>query len=197
MTAAGSAQTTATPASRASPRRRQATPSGVSVEAAGRPYSAPGAQGYRTPGKPRQRIASHAGHSRSSAGHNGGHRKPIPLIAKGFSASLNPLRRECRSVPSVPVCSCAHFLAQIAHETAGAACTRHSLHPLIEGDRFAKTRTQCAAGARIHTWSRRDQIFRDGAPNMGLTNHPREGMPCSLSDRSFGHVGHAHVKIHS
>jgi hypothetical protein len=29
------------------------------------------------------------------------------------------------------------LLVLIAHETAGAACTRHSLHPLIEGDRLA------------------------------------------------------------
>jgi len=48
------------------------------------------------------------------------------------------LRRECRSVPTVPVCSCAHFYAYIAHETAGAACTRHSLHPPFSegGDKF-------------------------------------------------------------
>src|SRR5260221_7499343 len=33
-----------------------------------------------------------------------------------------------------PVCSCAHPLS-IAHETAGAACTRHSLRPLVfEGE---------------------------------------------------------------
>ena len=30
-----------------------------------------------------------------------------------------------------PVCSCAHPLLSIAHETAGAASTRHSLHPLV------------------------------------------------------------------
>ena len=29
-----------------------------------------------------------------------------------------------------PVCSCAHFLVHIAHETAGAARIRHSLRPL-------------------------------------------------------------------
>ena len=28
-----------------------------------------------------------------------------------------------------PVCSCAHFFVHIAHETAGAARTRSSLHP--------------------------------------------------------------------
>src|SRR5450755_537419 len=30
-----------------------------------------------------------------------------------------------------PVCSCAHLLVHIAHETAGAARIRHSLRPLI------------------------------------------------------------------
>jgi len=36
-----------------------------------------------------------------------------------------------------PVCSCAHFLVHLAHETAGAARTRHSLRPLIfEGDLY-------------------------------------------------------------
>ncbi|MBN8989356.1 MAG: hypothetical protein J0H42_13995, partial [Rhizobiales bacterium] len=31
-----------------------------------------------------------------------------------------------------PVCSCAHFLVHIAHETAGAARIRHSLRPPFE-----------------------------------------------------------------
>src|SRR5664279_4489277 len=30
-----------------------------------------------------------------------------------------------------PVCSCAHFFVHLAHEIAGAACTRHSLRPLF------------------------------------------------------------------
>jgi len=39
----------------------------------------------------------------------------------------------------------------IAHETAGAARTRHSLHPLIdEGHVMAKTRAHRAAGMRNH-----------------------------------------------
>jgi len=39
-----------------------------------------------------------------------------------------------------PVCLCAQFLVQIAHETAGAARTRLSLRPLISegGKRKAK-----------------------------------------------------------
>ena len=36
-----------------------------------------------------------------------------------------------RNAPTVPVCSCACSYAHIARETAGAACTRHSLLPLI------------------------------------------------------------------
>jgi hypothetical protein len=40
--------------------RQAAHPGQVGVEAAGRPYSAPGAQGGRTPGKPRQRTATHS-----------------------------------------------------------------------------------------------------------------------------------------
>src|SRR5262245_1160806 len=40
-------------------------------------------------------------------------------IARGMSDCLR-----------CPVCSCAAFLAQFAHETAGAARTRHSLRPL-------------------------------------------------------------------
>src|SRR4051794_24620669 len=37
-----------------------------------------------------------------------------------------------------PVCSCAAFLAQFAHEIAGAARIRHSLRPLFEeGGKFS------------------------------------------------------------
>src|SRR5438552_6346364 len=32
-----------------------------------------------------------------------------------------------------PVCSCAPTVQFLAHETAGAACTRHSLRPLFRG----------------------------------------------------------------
>src|SRR5215204_309120 len=32
-----------------------------------------------------------------------------------------------------PVCSCAPNAQLLAHETAGAACTRHSLRPLFRG----------------------------------------------------------------
>jgi hypothetical protein len=44
------------------------------------------------------------------------------------------LRREGRMFSAEPVCSCALFaLRKLAHETAGAARTRLSLRPLLEG----------------------------------------------------------------
>src|SRR6266702_2183445 len=46
---------------------------------------------------------------------------------------IHPLRGEGRSVSAEPVCSCAHFLVHIAHETAGAACTRSYLRPCFRG----------------------------------------------------------------
>jgi hypothetical protein len=54
------------------------------------------------------------------------------------------LRRECRIAPPVPVCSCAFFYVQFAHEIAGAACTRCSLRPLIfEGNFLHNSGASC------------------------------------------------------
>src|SRR4029453_11111782 len=54
--------------------------------------------------------------------HRGEHDISRKAIAQGMS--------ECfRS----PVCSCAPNAQFLAHETAGAACTRHSLRPLVRG----------------------------------------------------------------
>src|SRR6478735_5769244 len=55
------------------------------------------------------------------AGHRGDH-----------EVSRKPSRRESRIASAKPVCSCALFFAQIAHETAGAARTRLSLRPLLK-----------------------------------------------------------------
>ena len=44
---------------------------------------------------------------------------------------LKPLRREGRTASAEPVCSCALFYVQLAHETAGAARTRLSPRPLL------------------------------------------------------------------
>jgi hypothetical protein len=38
-----------------------------------------------------------------------------------------------RNAPTVPVCSCAFSFVHVAHETAGAARTRRSLRPLLDG----------------------------------------------------------------
>jgi hypothetical protein len=55
--------------------------------------------------------------------HRGEHEVSRKAIAQGMS--------ECfRS----PVCSCAPNAQFLAHETAGAACTRHSLRPLASED---------------------------------------------------------------
>jgi hypothetical protein len=60
--------------------------------------------------------------------HRGEHEVSRKAVAQGMS--------ECfRS----PVCSCAPNAQFLAHETAGAACTRHSLRPLFkEGHELAK-----------------------------------------------------------
>ena len=48
-----------------------------------------------------------------------------------------------------PVCSCAAFLVQTAHGTAGAARTRSSLRPLYLGREVSRiTRAQCVARTR-------------------------------------------------
>src|SRR5260370_33596225 len=54
--------------------------------------------------------------------------------------AVKPMRGECRSVSAEPVCSCAFLRTSFAHETAGAARTRHSLLPLsFEGQLSCKT----------------------------------------------------------
>jgi hypothetical protein len=68
---------------------------------------------------------------------------------------LKPLRRECRTASAEPVCSCAFFDAHFAHETAGAACTRHSLRPLLLGRMIFRPRADRAARSRIHATSLR------------------------------------------
>jgi hypothetical protein len=51
-------------------------------------------------------------------------------------------------LPAGPVCSCAHFLVHIAHETAGAARTRSSLRPRL-GESFGQASgAPCAGGSR-------------------------------------------------
>ena len=52
---------------------------------------------------------------------------------------------ECSSCTCMLVCA---LFALIAHETAGAASTRHSLRPLVLGETVGKARAKRAAGMR-------------------------------------------------
>src|SRR6266480_5473309 len=76
--------------------------------------------------------------------HRGEHEVSRKAVAQGMS--------ECfRS----PVCSCAPTVQFLAHETAGAACTRHSLRPLLRGRQRicitrAKTRREIADARSPH-----------------------------------------------
>ncbi len=66
-----------------------------------------------------------------------------------------------------PVCSCAAFFVQTAHETAGAARTRSSLRPLFGGQGISgKARAQCVARSRsrIHCLKLESEVQ---APNVG------------------------------
>src|ERR1700759_2877693 len=53
------------------------------------------------------------------------------VTGESTKETLKPLRREGRTASAEPVCSCAFSYVQLAHETAGAACTRSSLRPLL------------------------------------------------------------------
>ncbi len=69
-----------------------------------------------------------------------------PCISRKATAQGRP------DASAKPVCSCAHYDASIARETAGAARTRSSLRPLsLGGPRFpAKLRAPRAARTRSH-----------------------------------------------
>jgi len=58
------------------------------------------------------------------------------------------------------------FMRKIAHETAGAACTRLSLRPLfqVEGGSYAKLGRISAARTRTHTLPRRGPIASEPVP---------------------------------
>jgi hypothetical protein len=77
-------------------------------------------------------------------------RKPGHRGERGVSRK--PLRRESRIASAEPVCSCAFSFVHLAHETAGAARIRLSLHPLVhsEGGNRRKARAHRAARMRTH-----------------------------------------------
>ena len=60
-------------------------------------------------------------------------------IAQGMSDALR-----------CPVCSCAAFSHNFAHETAGAARIRHSLLPRFEGQRYANLGQSCREKADVY-----------------------------------------------
>jgi hypothetical protein len=69
----------------------------------------------------------------SDGGKKADHRGERAISRKAIAQGMSDCLR-------CPVCSCAHFLVHIAHETAGAARIRHSLRPLIsEGENFLQT----------------------------------------------------------
>jgi hypothetical protein len=76
-----------------------------------------------------------------------------PFTGESTKQAVKPLRREGRDAPAEPVCSCARFYAQIAHETAGAARTRSSLRPLTLGLRSIANLGRNAPREREHTFS--------------------------------------------
>src|SRR5437899_2603658 len=78
--------------------------------------------------------------------HRGEHEVSRKAIAQGMSDCLR-----------CPVCSCAPFLRTLAHETAGAARTRHSLRPRFsrEAKEFASLGRNRAARSRTHILSPR------------------------------------------
>jgi hypothetical protein len=57
-------------------------------------------------------------------------------------------------MPPLSLYARARTYFSIAHETAGAACTRHSLHPLIfEGDMKHNAFMKICSGGRLRSFS--------------------------------------------
>ena len=74
--------------------------------------------------------------SRFSAG-DGGEKSPI--LRGEREISRQTIAQGMSDVLRCPVCSCAAFLHNFAHETAGAARIRHSLLPHLEGEKGWQT----------------------------------------------------------
>jgi hypothetical protein len=89
-------------------------------------------------------VERSAGDGDNKPAHRGEHEVRRNTIAQGMPDCLRS-----------PVCSCAPTAHSLAHETAGAARTRHSLLPLFWGRRICRTRAKRAARSRTHTLSPR------------------------------------------
>ena len=85
-----------------------------------------------------------------------------PVTGESAKETVKPSRRESRIASAGPVCSCALFFAQIAHETAGAERTRLSLRPLLrEGAKRLQSSDIHAARAQTHIPS---AVIANGSP---------------------------------
>jgi hypothetical protein len=81
-------------------------------------------------------------------GRNGGKRA---VLRGELVISRKAIAQGMSDVLRCPVCSWAHFLVHIAHETAGAARIRHSLRPLDKRAGNSSTpRAQCVARRRSY-----------------------------------------------
>ena len=118
-----------------------------------RPYNARGAQGYRTPGKPRQRAMALMRRDRglvprvwtsaapnfaqefsfSRSRHKCEHINCTALNYLKVLAQCSPSRRKCCAPRLNRVCSRAHLSDDIAHETCGCSSTSDPApHPIRE-----------------------------------------------------------------
>ncbi len=88
-----------------------------------------------------------------------------PAHQEEHGAAVKPLRRECRSDFGVPVLACVR-LFRFAREAVGAACTRHSLRPLLsEGHRIAKPGREIAPRECFFTASSLRGVQRRSNPD--------------------------------
>jgi hypothetical protein len=97
---------------------------------------------------PRCRRQVARSNSRGDGGKQAGHRGELAISRKAIAQGMP-------DSSASPVCSCAHLFVHIARETAGAACTRHSLLPLPSRETIlCKPRANPAARRRTHVWHR-------------------------------------------
>ena len=116
------------------------------------------------------------------------------LIYLSFLDRSSPLRREGRSASGCTCMLVCAFLCAIAHETAGAARTRHSLRPLfLEGRRFSKPRAHRAAriAKHIHVIAR-SECERSNP----LSRSHSANMDCFASPRNDGSTMHGRASAH-
>ena len=97
-----------------------------------------------------RRRESPTGPERRFPGGDGGEKSPILRGERDISRQA--IAQGMSDVLRCPVCSCAAFLHNFAHETAGAARIRHSLLPHFRGTTTGKARAKSCrenANARL------------------------------------------------